>query len=197
MDPILIGYCAKQIAQRPEWLDAEAVEEICSVSNCISSEPEGSAEFNPDRNPLWLYPSARAAADSVKPPEDPNDFDIFAYKLFPLVFGDEGEQLELDEDGERPAFETASRTVEALPSEFELLGYECPNKAADWPYSGFNCSPLSCNSMANRIPVNEFCLLDTREDALAVASQFGKQQPEPGCYYVVEVWRKPRDRPSS
>jgi hypothetical protein len=195
MEPVLIGYCAKHIAERPEQLSDEAIEEICSVSNCLSHEPEGFSDFNPARNAMWLFPSVRAATESVKPPEVADDFDIFAYKLLPVTFGDEGEQLELDEDGEQAAFESAKNSAEPLPRDFELLGYDCLNKATDWPQSGFDCSPLSCNGMANEIEVNEYCLLDSREQALSVASQFGKDQPEPGNYYVVEVWRKRRGDP--
>lgn len=192
MDPVLIGYCAKLVVERPEQLAAENIEEICSVSNCISSEPEGYSDYSAKRNAMWLFPTERAAAESVQPPEDREEFDIFAYKLVPVAFGDEGEQLDLDEDGEKPAFANACSTAEPLPADFELLGYDCPNKATDWPFSGFDCSPLSCNYMANEIPVNAFCLIDDLETALATASNFGKRQPEPGCYYVVEVWRKSR-----
>ncbi|MEQ1670129.1 MAG: hypothetical protein ABL893_04655 [Hyphomicrobium sp.] len=193
MDPILIGYCAKIVAEPPEWLETEAVEEICSVSNCVSHEPDGFADANPARNAMWLFPSETAASASVKPPDDIEDFDIFAYKLLPIVFGDEGEQLELEEGTEQSAYDSASRTAEPLPPDFELLGYDCPNKgSADWPQSGFECSPLSCNGMAAEIQVNAYCLLDTLAEALVVASRFGKEQPEPGGYYVVEVWRKSR-----
>ena len=46
---------------------------------------------------------------------------------------------------------------------------------------------LSCNGMAESIPVNEFRLLDDLQAALAAAQRFGVEQPEPGPYVVVEV----------
>lgn len=52
---------------------------------------------------------------------------------------------------------------------------------------GFGCSPLSCNGMAEEISVNEFCLIDDLETALAAARRFGVEQPEPGPYVIVEV----------
>ena len=52
---------------------------------------------------------------------------------------------------------------------------------------GFGCSPLSCNGMAESIPVNDSCLIDDMETALAAARRFGVEQPEPGPYVIVEV----------
>jgi hypothetical protein len=52
---------------------------------------------------------------------------------------------------------------------------------------GFGCSPLSCNGMAESLPVNDFCLIDDLETALAAARRFGIEQPEPGPYLVIEV----------
>ena len=52
---------------------------------------------------------------------------------------------------------------------------------------GFGCSPLSCNGMAERVPVNSYCLVDGVNDAVAGAKQFAREQPEPGPYVVIEV----------
>ena len=46
--------------------------------------------------------------------------------------------------------------------------------------------------MAREIAVNRYCLIDTLDDAIATARIFAGEQPEPGDYYVVEVWRKRR-----
>jgi hypothetical protein len=196
MEAVLIGYCAKKVEKRPEWLKVPNVELVCSVSNCVSSGPEGTKDYHPDRNPMWLYANEGAAHASIQPPERAVDFDIFAYKLLPVAFGDEGEQLDLDPDGEQAAFDAASSAVEPLPPNYERLGFDCPGKTTDWPYSGFDCSPLSCNSMAEEIEVNRYCLIEDKRLALEVASHFGIEQPEPGNYYVVEVWRKRRGPPS-
>jgi len=45
--------------------------------------------------------------------------------------------------------------------------------------------------MAESIPVNEFCLIDDMETALATARRFGVEQPEPGPYVIVEVLAPP------
>ena len=53
---------------------------------------------------------------------------------------------------------------------------------------GFGCSPLFCNLESKSYPVNEYCLLDTWEDACAAARAFGIEQPEPGNYYIFGVY---------
>jgi hypothetical protein len=55
---------------------------------------------------------------------------------------------------------------------------------------GFGRSPLSCNGMAEEISVNEFCLIDGLDAAVAAARRFGVEQPEPGPYVIVEVLAK-------
>ena len=52
---------------------------------------------------------------------------------------------------------------------------------------GFECSPLSCNSIAGEMGANEYCLFDLLEAAIAGAMRFKIEQPEPGDYYVVAV----------
>ena len=54
----------------------------------------------------------------------------------------------------------------------------------------FECSPLSCNGLATEVPVNRACLLDSLEEAVALARRCAREQPEPGSYFVVEVWRE-------
>ena len=73
-----------------------------------------------------------------------------------------------------------------LPLSFRRLGYDVVNR--DYA-SSFECSPLSCNTMAAEVMVNEFCLFEDYDAALAFAERCGREQPEPGEYVVVEVWR--------
>ena len=67
------------------------------------------------------------------------------------------------------------------------IGYDVVERNASMGILGFGCSPLSCNGMAENIPVNEFCLLNDLESALATAHRFDAEKPEPGPYVVIEV----------
>lgn len=60
----------------------------------------------------------------------------------------------------------------------------------------FECSPLSCNNMAKEFAVNRHCLVDDLDQAGSVAERFAVEEPEPGPYYVIEVWREGSEKRS-
>lgn len=189
-DPIPIGYFAKRITRRPEGPELPGVEEICSLSECISPGPED--WFSRwTHNGVCLYDAeATIAAIAAEACDGPNRFELFAYQIIPVRFAPEGETAIMLHDlsdlgGPRP---------DAPPpgSDYDLLGYDCIQTEWERNVVGFGCSPLSCNGMAAKIAVNRFCLIDSLDDAIAAARRFAKEQPEPGTYYVVEVWRKRR-----
>jgi hypothetical protein len=76
--------------------------------------------------------------------------------------------------------------AEPIPGSFVSLGFDVANKTYS-PF--FECSPLSCNGMAEEVPVNRSCLIETLEDAIAFAERCAREEPEPGPYYVLEVLR--------
>jgi hypothetical protein len=81
----------------------------------------------------------------------------------------------------------------AMGPDYECLGWDA---VGTWFGIGqsatFDCSPLTCNGLASEIPANRFGLLDTIEEAVSVAARFAREQPEPGTYFLVEVWRRRR-----
>ena len=79
-----------------------------------------------------------------------------------------------------------------VPETFRRFGFDSVSKSME-SILGFECSPLSCNSMADEIPTNAACLFPTLDAALAGADRFSREQPEPGDYYVVEVLEGPPD----
>jgi hypothetical protein len=176
MNPVIdAGYFAKRIAPKPEFLNAPGVREICSVSECISSGPDGWIE-------RWLHNQFgwfNRAADAVRviPQGDPRRYRLFGYRVLPEIF----------KNGIRVALRIpADVRPDAIPSTFRSLGFDSLNKSMD-SVLGLECSPLSCNSLAAEIQVNEFCLFRTLDAAIAGAERFSREQPEPGDYYVVEV----------
>jgi hypothetical protein len=64
------------------------------------------------------------------------------------------------------------------------LGYDVVSRSLG---SNFECSPLSCNSAAEEIEVNGYCLIDRLEAAVEAARTFSSGNWEPGPYYVLEV----------
>jgi hypothetical protein len=185
---ILIGYCAKKV-EKLEWLSSPNIEEVCSVSNCFSRPPEASWEWHPALNAIWLYRNDSDPLDQCTPYEDRKDFDLFAYKILPMVFGDEGEQLPLQDD-ETPIINMAAQETAAMPGDYEFLGHDCLAMTCMWGYGPLECSPLSCYSMSNSTAVNKYCLIDERERAIEFASRSANEDKD--ATYIVEVWRKRR-----
>ena len=104
----------------------------------------------------------------------------------PLLFGNTGVATPVTLD------ELFPKELPDLPPEpaffpYARIGYDIVERNPAIGCLGFGCSPLSCNAMAESLAVNDFCLLDDLETALAVAQRFGVEQPEPGPYIVIEV----------
>lgn len=55
-------------------------------------------------------------------------------------------------------------------------------------HSSPECSPLSCNSLANNIPVNEHCLFRTFQEAKEAIEGGLFKNSEPGPYRVFAVY---------
>jgi hypothetical protein len=169
------GFFAKRVAQKPESLQASAVREICSVSECISSGPEKWIE-------LWLHNDLgwfNRIADALRviPAGEESHYRVFAYRLYPEVFTKSGRMRLVIPPNVEP---------EPISGDFRRLGFDSANKSMA-SVLGLECSPLSCNYMADELPANEFCLFADLSDAIAAAERFAAEQPEPGDYYVVEV----------
>ena len=169
------GYFSKRILPRPEWLQAPAVREICSVSECMSPGAPNWIERWLHNGLGWF--NRRADALVVIPPGCEREYRLFAYRIHPEVFtGRERMPLELPRDVH----------AEPIPDTFRSLGFDCANRSMP-DVLGMECSPLSCNAMAGEFETNEFCLFPALDQAVAGAVRFSVEQPEPGDYYVIEV----------
>lgn len=169
------GYFVKRVAQRPDWLAATGVREICSASDCISPGPTGWIDHWLHNEFGWFNRVVDALA--VIPPEERAAFRLFAYRIYPQRF----------RAGDRDDLAVPSDVhPDPIPATFESLGFDSVNRSMEGVL-GFECSPLSCNGMATEMETNEHCLFPSLEMALAGATRFSIEQPEPGDYYVLEV----------
>jgi hypothetical protein len=172
------GYFPKLIARRPEWLKAAAVVEVCSVSECVSPGP-------PDWIQHWLHNwlgwfNNVGDVLRVLPTEGREKYRLFAYRLHPEFWRD-GTAI--------PVVIPEDVTPDPVPGTFRSLGFDIANHSmAD--VLGLECSPLSCNSVAEERPTNQWCLFPTLDAAIASAKEFSVGGAEPGDYYVVEVLEK-------
>lgn len=177
---ILIGFMPKATARDVSWLGAAHVEEICSVSNCISKPPKGWIQHWKHNTKWWLYESEE---DAWKVTEGEREtYDMYAYKMFPVVF--EGA-------GEHPVEVIA--TVKGDLADYKFIGYDAVSHEPE--VAEFGHSPLSCNKALAQYKVNRFCLMDELEEAWRVTHEIARDAMEKGiwesgCYYLFEVYRK-------
>lgn len=175
--PVFVGFFPKLTAPRPDWLQVEAVEEIASVSTCVSPAPEDWITHW-KHNDFGFYDTEELARLVI--PGDSAEYDLYAYELFPLFwFDQEAEALErIAERG-------------APPPDYAFLGYDIVTKSSSHV---FECSPLSCNGAASEFPTNASCLIDDEEQAHQAVLRMSQPDSgvEPGPYYLFKVYRKRR-----
>ncbi len=183
MQATLIGYFPLATVRAPlpanSW--AANVVEIASTGGCISAAPE-------DWIGAWRHNDAflfdtEAKAWSVVPAGEQARFEIYAYRIFPVLF----------DKGSEAALTPPAVAVDPLPETFEQLGHDAVSlDQAGHGQFMFSHAPLSCNSQSAEIAVNAYCLLDDRDTAFQVARGFSVREPESGPYVVVEVYRQRR-----
>ncbi|MGH7133200.1 MAG: hypothetical protein ACREJO_14810 [Phycisphaerales bacterium] len=174
------------------------VREICSASQCVRGNPEGTVVSWDGFNDASLY-STVANAMKVMPGPVPEGCSVFAYRLLPALFwkGVRSGSFNFNEvfGCEKSAF------PEAPKGGFASLGFDAVSIFLHTPATDqyaprlahLSHSPLSCNDLAGSYGVNQYCLFDGIDAAVAAAIRFSKEEPEPGPYVVVEVLRGVED----
>lgn len=181
----LLGYLPKKRTQAPAWLEGGQVEELCSVSTCIASAPDGWIDRWVHND--WGFCNSIEAALSLVPTGEVV-YDLFAFALSSTRFSDGSPALAAID---RPLYEPSFCPVQPapLPASFLPLGFDAVSNSG---IAHFECSPLSCNNMASSVGVNRYCLIDDLALAEQAAARFSREEPEPGDYYVVQVFRQER-----
>ena len=161
----------------PSYWRVPGVMEICSVSTCINAPPEGWMN-SWKHNHLGFFDTVLDARAVVG--KEAGRFVLFGYRLLPRVFV----------RGEAKPYDISASSIETPSPSLLPIGYDAVSKSSS---NFFECSPLSCNHMAGEIAgVNLYCLMDTLDEALSLATRFSIEEPEPGPYYVLEVLREPK-----
>lgn len=173
------GYMAKRVMSNPDWLKAYRVEDIYSVSGCISKNFADYITFW-KHNDFWLFDSPQvieqvAGEHSI----DLAGTTMFYYEVFEQEFDDAKEQWYPYE--REPSFTTNVRLV----GQKILAGFDVVNSSQN---NAPECSPLSCNSLANEIPVNAHCLLPDFETAKQLIETGQFTNSEPGPYRIFAVY---------
>lgn len=176
---IPIGYLYKQVASRPEWLNAAEVADIYSLSGCVSKV---FADYVPywKHNGYWLFNSPGAISDVVKNASvSLEQQKLFYYEAYELQFDEDTQTWSTFEP--EPSFNTDV----VVPVSKKLEGFDITSFSLG---SAPECSPLSCNSRAAELRTNRHCLLESFEEAKVIVEQNGFHGCEPGPYRIIAVY---------
>jgi hypothetical protein len=173
-----VGYMAKRILNRPERFENTDILDIYSVSGCMSKNFADYIQFW-KHNGYWFFDSPRIIQQIAKEdPVDLNETKLFYYEVFPLEFHDNNEW--------KPFEPEASFTTDIeVPDPKNFEGYDIVTFSQR---NSAECSPLSCNLLANDIPVNKHCLLPDFDNAYQLLRDGKLQHSEPGPYRIFAVY---------
>ena len=173
------GFIAKKIHTSPDWLKAGAVADIYSVSNCISG---AFCDYIPHwkHNGYWLFDSPEVIREIASNEKvDLSGHKLFYYEVHEEQFNDERKLWEPFGP------ETTIETAVDVPGEKKLEGFDV---VSFYALSAPECSPLSCNHMAESIPVNAHCLLATFAEAKHLIETGAFKACELGPYRIFAVY---------
>lgn len=173
------GYIARKIHTDTQWLDNPVVEDILSVSGCIS---EVFCDYIPywKHNGYWLFDSPDVIrALAVEEGIDLSERRVFYYEVHEQQYDDEAGCWQ--DFGPESKLKTAVR----VPREKQLEGFDVVSFSTQ---SAPECSPLSCNNLATTLPVNKHCLLNTFEEARQLVESNALANAEPGPYRIFAVY---------
>jgi len=178
------GYLLKRASPPPDWLKTGTshVTDVCSLADCVNDnivDVQSAWQHNAfglanDPGTLWNLASEKRAE-----------------LCGAILFYYEAYEQEIESDGWsfgewRPLSDAPSASVATeiiRPTSSRLLGYDVA------VFGDFlEHSPLSCNSVADKLPVNEYCLFNELSDAVAAINTGGFGGGcEEGIYKIFSV----------
>ena len=182
-----VCYMAKRVYRKDDWLKvgkkrvflerAAHVTDVYSVSNCIS---ENFADYIPywKHNGYWFFDSPEVIKEVAKRNSiQLEGASLFYYEVHEVEFDEERWNLWSPE----PSFPTNV----VPPSRKHLEGFDVVTFYAK---TSPECSPLSCNSMAEKLHTNSHCLFETFDDAEKTLNAGAFKDAEPGPYRMFSVY---------
>jgi hypothetical protein len=174
---IPVGYMAKRVSKRPDWLQVSNVIDIYSVSGCISEDFADYVDYW-KHNGYWLFDSpevirslAREHAVGLE------GTSLFYYEAYEKEFDGQNWRAYLPE----PSFPTnVTPPSKRQPEGFDVVTFYARNHP--------ECSPLSCNSLAETLHTNAHCLFASLDEAKANINNGAFSRGEPGPYRIFSVY---------
>jgi len=168
---------AKRVPRPPGWIAAPQVGDIYSVSDCVN---DNFADYIPHwkHNDQWLFDSPEAIKSlSSEISASLEACILFYYEAYEREFADKGWKQWTPES---PASGNLVPPVSKRLEGFDVVTFHAGTSP--------ECSPLSCNSIADVIPTNSHCLFDSFEEAKARLEDGTFCEAEPGPYRIYAVY---------
>jgi len=176
---IPVGYLAKRVDCRPDWLNAAYVADVYSVSECISKNFADYINYW-KHNGYWLFDSPQIIQEVAEENGvDLTGTTLFFYEAHELEFDDE--ECQWRTVTPEPSFTTQV----SLPSDKTLEGYDVVTFSSG---TTAECSPLSCNMLATELKTNQHCLLTSFEQTKQLIEAGKFQNSEPGPFRIFAVY---------
>jgi hypothetical protein len=174
---IPVGYMAKRICAKPEFLKAPSVVDIYSVSSYVNDDFADYIQFW-KHNGYWLFDSPEVIQSAAQENSiDLRDMSLFYHRVH---------EMEFDGHHWSPFAPDSSVTTNvATPLRKELEGFDV---VTFWAGNAPECSPLSCNGMAENLRTNAHCLFDTFEEAESCLNEGRFAGGEPGPHRIFGVY---------
>jgi hypothetical protein len=174
---IPVGYLTKRSCKKPEALKLPNVDDIYSVGDCVNEDFAGYIDYW-KHNGFWLFDSPEIICAVAQD----NTIDLQGTKLFYY----EAHEMEFREEGWRPfGPEPGLVTSIVPPTSPKLEGFDV---VTFWAGNAPECSPLSCNGLAETIHTNSHCLFDSFEEAEKSLNSGEFTGCEPGPYRIFAVY---------
>jgi hypothetical protein len=174
---IPVGYLAKRSCRKPGGFDLPGVVDVYSVGNCVNDDFADYIEYW-KHNGYWLFDSPEIIrALAVENAIDLQGTTLFYYEAYEMEFAEKGWRSFSPEAG--IATNVVPPTGKMLEG-FDVATFYCGNAP--------ECSPLSCNALAEHLRTNSHCLFESFEDAETSLSAGKFVGCEPGPYRIFAVY---------
>jgi len=172
-----VGYLAKSSCRKPEGFGLPSVEDVYSVSGDVNDDFSDYID-SWKHNGYWLFDSPKAVREVAEEKSvDLSGSMLFYYEVY---------EEEFTGSLWRPfAPSSGMATNVEEPAQKKLEGYDVVTFFAG---NSPECSPLSCNGLADEIKVNRHCLLETLSDARELLNAGRFSGGEPGPYRIFAVY---------
>ena len=176
---IPVGYMAKRVSAAPEWMRAVRVTDVYSLTDCVNDDFADYVD-SWKHNGYWLFDQPEIITELARELSiDLTATTLFYYEAYEQEYT--GDAWRAFEPWDPPGIHVVEPVAKRLEG-FDVVTF--------WPKNSPQPlhSPLSCNGLAEDIPTNSHCLLETFDDAKSALERGAFKKGEPGPHRIFAVY---------